>query len=560
MFSGLVGLGLVACGGDQTTDSVTGSTGAVTTTTESTSEQTPTSGASTSSTSESSSASSSSASTTSTTSSSSADSTGADPTTDGEPALEIAHGIRLTRVTATQGVQTELVRDGVEVPAEEYAVALISRRKTVLRADWSLHAGFTPRPLIGRLTLWTPEGDIHVDTSEVMVDGPSNDGDLKKTFAWQLPPELVRPGMQYRIEAFEADPTLAAGDISDPPPILPLADRGSILIEDNPMLLRVELVPVKHVFGGMTCMPEVTDVDIAAMRRDIEQHNPVELADIYLGEPMEYTASIGTAPDGFVPVLTELGKRRALLEPPPNVYYYGLLTSCDAYPPGLLGQAYGIPDEPTMNLAFQRIATGRYLDSGAAAAETFVHEIGHTQGRYHIRCSGGEAGTDNDYPYPNGRIGVWGYGIHDTQLRSPTGYRDYMSYCNTSFVSDFGWKLTYTHIKELSSWDAAGPAAGSATPLLLATIGESGQARWWTTHGDVPQRGRGPGIVVEFDTGKQVYTLPASVTEIPDSQAHAIAVALPQQWKNVKQVRLKIAGQPDVVTQRAAVAELHSSP
>lgn len=545
---------LYACGGDQTTDSAsTGdpTTSADTTTSATTDDPPPTTGAATSSF------------TSSSASSSSSASTGADTdttsTTDAEPALEIAHGVRLTRVTATQGVQTEIVRDGLEVPASEYAVALISRRRTVLRADWSLHAGFIPRPLIGRLTLWTPEGDIHVDTSEVTVDGPSNDGDLTKTFAWQLPPELVRPGIEYRIEAFEADPALATGDISDPPPVLPLSGRGTLVVEDNPMMIRVELIPIKHVFNGMTCMPEIGEADVTAMRQWMEQHNPVEQADIFVGEPMEYTESIGMSDGGFVPILTELGKRRALAKPSPNLYYYGLLDSCDAYPPGLLGQAYGIPDEPSMNLGFQRIATGRYLGSGVAARDTFVHEIGHTQGRYHVRCSGGEAGTDNAYPYPNGRIGGWGYGIHDTQLRSPTGYRDYMSYCNTSFVSDYGWQQTYTHIRELSSWDAAGPLA-QGTPLLVGTIDEGGHATFWTTHGQVPQRGRGPGIGVEFDTGQQVLTLPASVTEIPDSQAHAIAVALPPQWSAVKLLRLKVAGQPDVVAVRSAVTELHASP
>jgi hypothetical protein len=467
-------------------------------------------------------------------------------------------------VTATQGVQTELVRDGVEVPAEEYAVPLISRRKTVLRADWLLHAGFTARPLIGRLTVWTPEGDVHVDTSEVTVDGPSNDGDMLKTFAWQLPPALVRPGMEYRIEAFEADPTLATGDISDPPPILPLAGRGALIVEDHPMQIRVELIPIKHVFAGQTCMPEITDADVTAMRQWMEQHNPVERAELFVGEPLEYTASIGTAQDGFVPLLTELGKRRALVKPPPDLYYYGLITSCDAYPPGLVGQAYGIPDAPTMNFAFQRIATGRYLGSGAAARDTFVHEIGHTQGRYHVRCSGGEGGWDPDYPYPNGRIGVWGYGIHDTLLRSPTGFRDYMSYCNTSFVSDYGWKHTYNYIKELSSWDAASVA--SDEPILLATIGEngdmsgSGHATWWTTRGQVPQRGRSPGTRVEFTAGGQVYTLSASIIEIPDSHAHAVAVALPARWTEVSELRLRSAGRPDLVTTRAAVTELHARP
>lgn len=479
--------------------------------------------------------------------------TTATPTTgEPEPAPAIARGIRLTRVTATQGVQTELVRDGLELPPDEYAVPLISRRKTVLRADWSLHASFVPRELRARLTVYTPEGDTHVDEYTAMVAGPSNDGDFDKTFRWQLPADLVRPGMEYRIQAFEQDPEYSEGEVSDPPPILPLAGRGKLVVEDNPMILKVELVPVKHVFDGMTCMPTVTDDDVLAMQKWMEQHNAVERAEITVIDPLEYTASIGTAEDGFVPVLTELGIRRAKDKPAANVYWYGLLESCDAYPPGLLGQAYGIPDEPTVGLAFQRIATGRFLGSGLEARDTFVHEVGHSQGRYHIACSGGEAGVDNSYPYPNGRIGVWGYGIHDTQLRSPTGYRDYMTYCNDSFVSDFGWDHTYAFIKELSSWDAGPPARPS--PLLLATLYPDGRATWWTTHGTSPKPRAN--TRVEFTAAGTTLSLPASLGDIPDSDARIVAAPLPPQWSAVTNLRLFVDGKPRATTPRAAVRDL----
>ncbi len=471
----------------------------------------------------------------------------------------IARGIRLTRVTATQGVQTEIVRDGLELPPEDYTVPLISRRKTVLRADWSLHADFVPRELLARLTVYTPEGETHVDEYKALVEGPSNDGDFARTFRWQLPADLVRPGMEYRIETFEADPDAASGEVSDPPPILPLAGRGTLVVEDNPMVIKVELIPVKHVFDGMTCMPTITDDDLLAMKNWLEQHNAVERADVTVAEPMEYTESIGKSEEGFVPVLTALGILRAKLDPPANVYWYGLLQSCDAYPFGLLGQAYGIPDAPTRGLGFQRIATGRYFGSGAEARDTFVHEVGHSQGRYHIRCSGGEAGTDADYPHPNGRIGVWGYGIHDTQLRSPTGFRDYMSYCNNSFVSDYGWDLTYDFIKELSSWDMAGAPADDA-PLLVGTLHSDGRATWWTTRGSAPQRGRGPDTRVEFAIAGATITLPASVGEIPDSSAQVVAAPLPARWAEVDALRLVVAGQLRHASPRAAVRELHAAP
>ncbi len=449
-------------------------------------------------------------------------------------------------------MQTELVRDGLELPASELSVALISRRKTVLRADWSLHADFTPRELIGRLTVWTPEGETHVDEFKVLVDGPSNDGDLFKTFAWQLPAELVRTGLEYRIEAFEVDPALATGEVSDPPPILPLPGRGTLIVEDEPMVLKVVLIPVKHVFGGETCMPEITDADVDAMRIWLEQHNPVEYADLTVGEPFEYTASIGESQEGFVPILTELSMRRAADAPGDNVYYYGLLTSCDDYPPGLGGQAFGIPEAPLPGLAHQRVSVGRYSGSGVAARDTFVHEVGHSQGRFHIRCSGGEAGIDADYPHPNGRIGVWGYGVHDTFLRSPIGYRDYMSYCSISFVSDYGWALTHATIRELSSWDS-GAAPAASEPLLVGTVYEDGRSTWWTTRGSVPRSGRAPATQVEFIRDGETLTTPASLAEIPDASAKVVTAALPPQWPTVSAVQLRVAGQLRAAAPRSAV-------
>ena len=213
---------------------------------------------------------------------------------------------------------------------------------------------------------------------------------------------------------------------------------------------------------------------------------------------------------------------------------------------------------PTVELAFQRIAAGRFLGSGAAARDTFVHEVGHSQGRYHVRCSGGEAGYDPDYPHPNGRIGVWGYGIHDTQLRSPTGARDYMTYCADSFVSDYGWDLTYDFIKELSSWDAAHLAP--TAPLLVGTLYPDGTATWWTTTGAPPSRGRGPNTRVEFTSAGATVSLPASVGDIPDAEARIITAPLPANWAAVDSLRLVIAGQPRNTTQRSAVRELHLAP
>ncbi|MCA9708839.1 MAG: hypothetical protein KDK70_23545, partial [Myxococcales bacterium] len=440
-----------------------------------------------------------------------------------EPPLPFASGIRLERVTANQGVQVPLVEQGVEVPPEAQSARLIAGRTTLLRGFWSLHADFTPRELIGRLVADYPDGTQLVQDFPLMVEGESTDGGA--SFQWLLQPDQVVPGIQYRVRILEADPEAATGEVSDPPPILPLAGQGTLEVYDVPLQMKVELIPVLHQLDGMECMPEILDEDVTAMREQLEQNNPVQQAVITVGEPMPYTASISEG-GGFSPVLSVLAERRAADDPDPNVYYYGLLDSCDGYPPGLLGQAIGIPPAPTMELAQQRIATGRWLGSGAAAAETFVHEIGHTQGRYHVLCSGGEAGADAAYPHPQGRIGVWGFGIHDFQLRSPTQSRDYMTYCANEWVSDYGYNLTAGVIEQLSAWAlGAGASAGADRlraadfdEILVASIEASGAIQWFTIRGGLSGELDAHAAIRWQLDGAQLE-LPVWISDQPDGDA-----------------------------------------
>jgi len=407
-----------------------------------------------------------------------ASSTGSEPA-----ALQFAKDIRLERLTANQATQVELVVGGIEVPGEEYNTRVISGRRTLIRGFWSLHADFEPREILGRLTIDYPDGtQLEQDFTQV-VDGESSDGAGASSFQWLLEPEQVVPGMTYRARLYEAPGSDAPGELSDPPPIAPLAGAGTLELYDIPLELRVVLVPVQHEFDGCVSTPEITEDDVTAMRQELEQNNPVQQATFEIREPMVYTETIGEAP-GFSPLLAALAQARAADEPDPSVYYYGLVDPCDGYPPGLLGQAIAIAGPPTLDNGQERISTGRWNGSGAAAAETFVHEVGHTQGRRHVRCSGGEAGIDAAYPHIGGRIGVWGFGIYDFELRSPSGGRDYMTYCSNEWVSDYSWEFTLDVIEVLTGFDLA-DVAPSDEVVLAGLIHEDGTADWWTQPGHV---------------------------------------------------------------------------
>ena len=66
-----------------------------------------------------------------------------------------------------------------------------------------------------------------------------------------------------------------------------------------------------------------------------------------------------------------------------------------------------------------------------------AHEVGHNLDLLHAPC-GGALGTDPDFPYENGSIGMWGFDFRDSTLVSPVGRRDIMGYCY-----DKGWLSDY---------------------------------------------------------------------------------------------------------------------
>jgi hypothetical protein len=472
-------------------------------------------------------------------------------TTDDEVALEFARGIRLLRLTANQGVQVDFVRDGVEVPAEAYASKLIAGRRLLLRGLWTLHADFEPRTVIGRLTLDYPDGTQLVQDDEVMIEGESSDGGA--SFQWLLEPEQVVPGIRVRVRVLELDPQGVSGEVSDPPPIAPLAGPATLGPLDVPLELKVVLIPVLHQFEACEQAPPITEEDVEALRQALEQANPVQQAILTVGEPMPYLEPIGTSGAGFSPILAALAQRRAEDDPEPNVYYYGLIEPCDGHPPGLLGQAIGIPTEPIPELEHERIATGRWFYAGELATGTFVHEIGHTQGRRHVRCTGGEAGVDPSYPHSNGRIGVWGFGIYDFKLRTPTSSRDYMTYCNNEWVSDYGWAQALATIEVLTSWDFAAHPRTERGPMLAGVLHENGTADWWTMRGVVPAQRLEGGASVRYMLGDVPVELPASVQPIADGSARYVTAPMPADVEHVVSATLH-TGTEAIVVPPAAVS------
>src|SRR5262249_55215098 len=92
-----------------------------------------------------------------------------------------------------------------------------------------------------------------------------------------------------------------------------------------------------------------------------------------------------------------------------------------------------------------------------AASPVMTHEMGHTFGRGHSPC-GTTVGLQPGYPYPNARLGQWGYDNATGQLFDPNTHYDYMSYCNPNWTSD------YTYHAIFSAWSWVSQPFGRLAP------------------------------------------------------------------------------------------------
>ncbi|MGB1275641.1 MAG: hypothetical protein ACPG77_07815, partial [Nannocystaceae bacterium] len=309
-------------------------------------------------------------------------------------------------------------------------------------------------------------------------------------------------------------------------PMLPV-DGGlaPVGIEDSYMVMKVGLIPVKHEIDGRNCAdtPEVNEDLVNWMRDQLYMQNPVDSIEIEVQDPITYQGSMKS----FSPLLSQLSQLRTERDTPPETYLYGLVKPCDGGADGVGGQAFGIPQNVTKGSAYQRVSMGRLYTSISSTAETFVHEVGHCQGRFHIACNGTEAGTDQTYPYDGGDIGGYGFGILNWTVHPPSNH-DYMTYCGNTWVSDWGWNKVFPVIQTLSSWDFEDEAAPEMGTLLVGALYPDGTEDWWTTPGYLDGEVFSDVHQLELrDENGVLATLPATYNKRPDDETINVAVQLP---------------------------------
>lgn len=480
--------------------------------------------------------------------------TSAGSSTGSEPELIPARGVVIDWVEANQGVGVPIGQDGAWVGPSDRLARLLQNRVMLLRGFWEINGDFEPREIDAHLLLQFPDGTTDRMVQTRLIEEDSFIGDLERVFYWGLEAERTIPGTTYAIELYEHDPAFADGAPAEPPYFPSVeGEPVQIGIEDSWQVLKVTVVPFNYD-DGASCVtePDTSEETMQLFQDLMYMMNPIDRLEFTLHDPVDWNTPL----ENFGQLNSYLSDLRFDENAVPEMYYYGLVDVCSGGLGDAGGQAFGIPEAPTMDLAYQRVSSGLSLDPDWSA-ETFVHEVGHCQGRRHVACNGEEGGPDPSYPNEGGVVGEWGFGVIDFGLRHPTVHKDYMTYCHPVWVGTWGWNKVQPFVETLSTWDPMYPGNGAPRPddpysgqLLIGTIGPTGTESWITVPGGL---GGAPSdstkVELAYDDGRVVQR--AARTEVlADTHDRQIVVELPDDFDRVTKL-VRVEGDTRIAIDRS---------
>ncbi|MCA9713258.1 MAG: hypothetical protein KC468_01035, partial [Myxococcales bacterium] len=309
--------------------------------------------------------------------------------TTGPPFVPIpARDVSIVRVEANPGVAVPIGLDGGEVPGAMRNAYIPANRDMLIRVFLDVGDNWVARKLEARLTLLFKDGTEKELSDTFLIEADTFAGGLTTGPYFGLLADDAQPGVRYRLSLWEAEWGQEDTPEPDPPPRLPVNADDSVIVgvENSYQKLRVVLVPVHYSNGS--CAANVDPEYWQPLMRDaLLQENPADEVEITIHEPFEVTYSM-TSFSGLNNLVNDIAQLRAAENPQPWIYYYGLFDSCGGCigtgdgPGGgcTVGLAAGITGDSKQN-ANLRVSAGQLLSTDGATLDTFVHEVGHTQGR-----------------------------------------------------------------------------------------------------------------------------------------------------------------------------------
>jgi hypothetical protein len=345
-----------------------------------------------------------------------------------------------------------------------------------------------------------------------------------------IPADEVVMGMTVLAEV---DPTNTVEESSEADNAYPATGTPLVLDVRQVNTMKVTFVPVSQpngvVAGNINEANKNAAVDFA--RRVF----PIDTFDIVVRAPLAYGLTLsGTGYDTtWTKLLNQIEALR--VAEAPDRYFYGL--AHPAYSSGGTGLGrLGVGAAIGMDF------TSPVNPSTDYYRMTIAHEWGHNFNRQHIAC-GNPAGPDLNYPHDaQTTIGAHGYDLLTGVLRKATDFKEFMSYCQPLWTSDY----TYKAVMEWRTTHAGPPVAAKQNVLLVwGQIGPDGVTLEPAYEIEAPIQfptESGPYTVQALDeSGRSMFAISFAGGEIdhaPGVRTFAYAVPLPASGARPATLRL----------------------
>jgi hypothetical protein len=372
--------------------------------------------------------------------------------------MELVKGLDITEIAVFQGPKVSLEKAGVRTTTRRAPV--VAGRAGILRVYVKPADDWAEREVVATLELNSGGGPQTLTVKKTIV-GPSVDDNLDSTINFELPLDLIAIDSSFAVslKTEKGQPSAAGSDLAQYPADGSLESLGA---KGTGQQLEVMIVPIKYNADGSGRLPDTSEAQLELYRQGFQRLYPAREVRISVRAPYSWSSAINRDGSGFDGLLNAVIRLRQSDGAPKGTYYFGAFAAGTSFMnwcgygcvAGLSPLAYSATD--TWSAA--SIGVGW---SGENSVGTAVHEVGHGHGRSHAPCAPGGSiqGVDSSYPYTGAALGVWALDVVSGTLIAPSKAKDFMGYCDPTFVSDYTFGALATRMKEVygAAFEIPGP-------------------------------------------------------------------------------------------------------
>ena len=379
------------------------------------------------------------------------------------PREALVRGLAISQIALYQGIKIPIMKDGN--PTERPTNPVVQGRAGLLTVFVTPGSGYRARTVKGILEVRRGDQLIERLENERRITAPSRDADLSSMFSFNLTTDHVTDDFRYRVELRETT-TDETFDGADDRATFPAEGTAHVQTKWAGARMRVVIVPMRYNADRSGREPDTSDAAVERYRALMLATYPVPDVEVTVHEPVDISDTITAAGRGWSETLDFLLRLRQDDGIDDDIYYYGVFNPSRSFSTYcsqgcILGLSSGSAD-PRLSVLRGSIGVGYAGEPGYAPESTFVHEIGHAHGRLHAPCGLDGQPADRGFPYSTGGVGTWGLDPRSRRMLDPARTKDFMSYCDPSWISDYTYRALFERVKQVN--DLAGQPKLASAP------------------------------------------------------------------------------------------------